>query len=125
MLIEETSYFYSVWWVLTSFSREIREEEKCTLTSRRKVLWPTHLTSRWLTHCGFLTLQMWIHAVIMCEEQGNIVCISLPQSLQNLKHNIQRAIGNNLKLAPLSVTQHFRKEKACLKSGNWQPKAVL
>ena len=72
MLLKETSYFYSVWWVLTSFGTEIREEEKCTFTSCWKVLWPTHRTSWWLTHCGLLKLPMYIHAIIMCERQWNI-----------------------------------------------------
>jgi len=53
------------------------------------------------------------------------VYVNLPQSLQNLKHNIQREIGNISKLAPLSVTQYLYKEKVCLKAGNQQPKAVL
>jgi len=55
----------------------------------------------------------------------NIVYINLPQFLQNLKHNIQREIGNISKLAPFSVTEHFYKEKACLKAGSRQSKAVL
>jgi hypothetical protein len=31
------------------------------------------------------------------------------------QHNTQRENGNISKLAPLSVTHHFHKEKACLK----------
>ena len=43
---EETNSFYSVWWVLTSFCRELREEEKCTVTSCRTVIWSTQQTSQ-------------------------------------------------------------------------------
>ena len=74
MLLEETNSSCSFWWVLTSFCRELREGEKCTVTVCRTVLWLTQLTSWCLTHCGFLKLQMWIHAIIMFEGQRNVEC---------------------------------------------------
>jgi hypothetical protein len=124
---EETSYFYGVWWVLTSFCREIREEEKCTVTSCRKECALAHTSNLLMTHTLWLPK---VPNVNPCHYyvRGTVkytVCINLPQSLQNLKHNIQKEIGNISKLPPLSVTQHFRKEKACLKPGNRQFKAVL
>jgi len=41
------------------------------------------------------------------------------------ERNIRRENGNISKLTPLSLTQHFHKEKAYLKAVNQQSKAVL
>ena len=119
MPLEETSYFYSVWWVLTSFCREIREERKCTVTSCRKVLCPTLQTSWWLTHCDFLKLQMSISAIIMCEGQRNMEFVLIYHSLlQNPKHNIQREIDNISKISSIVCHTTFSQVQWLLKS--WQ-----
>jgi hypothetical protein len=126
--------------VSSDICREIKEEEKCTVTSCRKVLWPTHQTSWRLTHCGFLKLQMWIHAIIMiwyifvncnwvdtrwqqysmCEGQWNTEFVLTYHTLGKIWNIIFKR-----KLVIFQNQLHFLSHKACLKAGNRQSKAVL
>lgn len=89
VLLEEMSNFYSVWWVLTSFCKEIRDEEMYSYFMQESAV--AHTSNLLTTHTLWLPKAPIVYP---CHYYvwGTVkyrVYIYLPQSSQNLKHNIQ------------------------------------
>jgi hypothetical protein len=69
----------------------------------------TYSANGWLAEYSLLDLHIWIHGIIICEDNDRQLYVNNPHPFQDLEDHVQRETANNSTQQLCCVSIHFRR----------------